>query len=37
LNELDCLGLIVTKFTSTEVDLQIGGFYTQNYAGRSRP
>jgi len=31
LNELDCLGLIVTKFTTTEVDLQIGGFYTQTY------
>jgi hypothetical protein len=31
LNELDCIGLIVTKFTETEVDLRLGGFYKQFY------
>jgi hypothetical protein len=30
-NELDCIALIVTKFTPTEVDYRFGGFYAQVY------
>ena len=30
-NELDCIGLVVTKFTPTEVDYRLGGFYAQVY------
>jgi hypothetical protein len=32
LNELDCVDLVVTKFTSTEVDFHFGPFLTQNAA-----
>jgi hypothetical protein len=32
LNETDCLDLVVTKFTPTEVDFHLGPFYTQNHA-----
>jgi hypothetical protein len=32
LNELDCLDLVVTKFTATEVDFHFGPFYAQNNA-----
>jgi hypothetical protein len=31
LNETDCLDLVVTKFTPTEVDFHFGPFYTQNH------
>jgi hypothetical protein len=32
LNETDCIDLVVTKFSPTEVDLRFGPFYTQNAA-----
>jgi len=31
LNETDCIDLVVTKFTSTEVDFHFGPFYTRFY------
>ena len=31
LPELDCIDLVVTKFTSTEVGFHFGPFYAQNY------
>jgi hypothetical protein len=31
INELDCIGLIVTKFTPTEVDYRFGAYYAQVY------
>ena len=31
LNETDCLDLVVTKFTSTEIDFRFGPFYTTYY------
>lgn len=31
LNETDCVDLVVTKFTPTEVDLTFGAFYNQQY------
>jgi hypothetical protein len=32
LNETDCIDLVVTKFTATEVDFHFGPFYAQNHA-----
>jgi hypothetical protein len=29
-NETDCIDLVVTKFTTTEVDFHLGPFYTQS-------
>jgi hypothetical protein len=31
IGELDCIGLIVTKFTSSEVDFRFGSGYAQFY------
>ena len=31
LGELDCIGLIVTRYTSGEVEFHFGGFFRQNH------
>ena len=31
LGELDCIDIVATKFTSTQVDFHFGPFYAQNY------